>query len=118
MFGAAAVLCVAAAFVGLAGPAMAAFPGGDGLLAVQPLKGSGIVLVEAHGGGKRRVCATPQSRRPVCSLVRPKWSPDGRSLLVGGFSSVLGSVFYVIYPDGIAARRRLAAMPSSPTTPR
>jgi hypothetical protein len=98
MFGAAAVLCVAAAFV--AGPAMAAFPGGDGLLAVEPLKGSGIVLVGAHGGGKRRVCATLQSRRPVCSLVRPKWSPDGRSLLVGGFSSVLGSVFYVIYPDG------------------
>lgn len=89
-----------AALLVLAAPAEAAFPGGDGLLAVQPLKGSGIVLIDANGRRKARLCAAPVRRARLCSLVRPEWSPDGRTLVVDGISSEYGSVFYVIYPDG------------------
>jgi WD40-like Beta Propeller Repeat len=99
-FGAAILL--AAVFV-LAGTAEAAFPGGDGLLAVQPVMGPGIVLIRADGRGERRVCAAPTSSAPMCSLARPEWSPDGRTLVVDGTSSLYGSVssvFFVIYPDG------------------
>jgi hypothetical protein len=77
---------LAALFV-VVGAAQAAFPGRDGLLAVQPLKGSGIVLVKANGSGERRVCADSVGSAPVCSLTRPQWSPDGRSLVISEAST-------------------------------
>lgn len=80
-----------------AGPAQAAFPGRDGLLAVGPLNGSGIVLVGADGSGERSVCAASATGAPSCSLARPEWSPDGQVLAVGEPST--GSIS-VIYPDG------------------
>jgi len=75
----AAVACVGLVEMGLVAPgARAAFPGGDGLLAVQPLAGDGVVLVQADGAGQRRVC--PQSGG--CGRVgAPRFSPDGRSLM-------------------------------------
>lgn len=81
-----------------AGSARAAFPGRDGLLAVQPLSGPGIVLVNADGHGGRRVCAQPADPCGASRLVRPRWSPDGRALVVSkpGMSGGLE----VIYPNG------------------
>lgn len=93
----AALLGTLLVFVGVA---QAAFPGRDGLLAVQPLKGSGIVLVEANGRRERRVCATPATGAASCSLVRPQWSPDGQKLAVAAPSPGFEGSVDVIYPDG------------------
>lgn len=87
----------------LAGPAQAAFPGRDGLLAIQPSKGTGIVLINANGRGERRVCAQPGDRCGVSfpsRLVRPQWAPDGGSLLIGKTDYDPSGAFEVIYPDG------------------
>jgi hypothetical protein len=88
--------CLACAFVLgalAASPAAAAFPGRDGLLAVQPLSGPnvrpGVVLVDAHGGHERRICAGLLD----CDSV-PRWSPDGHALAIGGPQAQL------IYADG------------------
>lgn len=88
---------------GVVSSAQAAFPGRNGLLAVQPLKGSGVVLVKANGRGVRRVCATPVGAAAVCALARPRWSPDGRTVLASVPISRDGPSFgssVVIYPDG------------------
>jgi hypothetical protein len=83
--------------VALATPAQAAFPGRDGLLAVQPMHGSGLVLVNADGRGETHVCAQPASGGTVCSLTRPMWSPDGRYMSAGAAGA---DDLAVIYPDG------------------
>jgi hypothetical protein len=85
-------LFVVAALVAIsASPASAAFPGRDGLLAVQPVTGAGIVLVNTHGGAERRIC-TSHSR---CGSPRnPRWSPDGRAL------AYQASRVHLINPDG------------------
>jgi hypothetical protein len=74
-----------------ASPASAAFPGRNGLLAVQPLTGRGLVLVKARGGQERRICTD----RVRCGKPHnPRWSPDGRAL------SFNASNIHLIYPDG------------------
>jgi len=85
---------VVAAVVGglwLGSPAMAAFPGPNGLLAVQPRAGGGIVLVSANGRGERRICV---SRAECGRPRRPRWSADGRALVFAG------PAIRIIYPDG------------------
>jgi WD40-like Beta Propeller Repeat len=92
-----------AAVLVLAGPAQAAFPGRDGLLAIQPSKGPGIVLINANGRGERRVCAQPGESCGVTSpsrLVRPRWAPDGGRLLIDRTDYSPSGAFEVIYPDG------------------
>ena len=62
-------------------PAIAAFPGQNGMLAVQPVHGDGIVLVGADGRGEHRICTSVS----VCGHPeRPQFSPDGRSLVFAG----------------------------------
>jgi WD40-like Beta Propeller Repeat len=71
--------------------AYAAFPGRDGLLAVQPRAGGGIVLVAADGRGERRICVA----EPLCGTPRrPRWSGDGRALVFAGPG------LRIVYPDG------------------
>jgi hypothetical protein len=71
--------------------AHAAFPGRDGLLAVQPQTGGGIVLVGANGRGERRICVA----EPLCGTPRrPRWSGDGRALVFAGLG------IRIVYPDG------------------
>lgn len=87
----------------VAGPAQGAFPGRDGLLAVQPSKGVGIVLINANGRGERRVCTQPGEQCGVTSqsrLLRPQWAPDGGSLLIDKTDDASSGAFEVIYPDG------------------
>jgi len=107
-FGVAALLVALFAATGTAG---AAFPGRDGLLAVQPLKGSTIVLVKANGSDVSRVCHGSVLSPPgPCAILpsspRPAWAGDGRSLVVSGTlsprpSDFGGSSFVtLIYPDG------------------
>jgi hypothetical protein len=75
---------VAVFVVGLMGwvaSAGAAFPGRNGLLVVQPFRGTGLVLVNDNGQHARRVCAD----RLVCGVpARPRFAPDGRSIVFGG----------------------------------
>jgi hypothetical protein len=77
--------------------ARAAAPGSDGLLAVQPTAGPGVLLVNSHGGQQRRVCTDPS----VCgsSPLKPRWSSDGQ--VIGFSSGPYGSGgVRLIYPDG------------------
>ena len=65
----------------LVSAASAAFPGRNGVLAVRPLHGNGIVLVGLDGRGERRIC----TKVSVCGHPgRPQFSPDGRSIVFAG----------------------------------
>ena len=58
--------------------AQAAFLGTNGLLAAQPVKGPGIVLVDPRTGRTRLIChARSQCGRPT----NPRWAPDGRQIV-------------------------------------
>lgn len=72
-------------------PAWAAWPGADGLLAVQPPSDRGLVLVAPDGHGARRICID----RAICGAPRrPRWSPDGRALVF------TGPALRIVYADG------------------
>ena len=87
----------------LASSAFAAFPGANGLLAVQPRTGGGIVLVSVSGRGERRTCAG----RSECGRPRrPRWSPDGRALVFAG------PAIRIIYPDGSCLNCQFGAAPN------
>ena len=77
-------VCLVAALsvsLGLVSAASAAFPGRNGVLAVRPVHGNGIVLVGRDGRGVRRIC----TKVFVCGHPgRPQFSPDGRSILFAG----------------------------------
>jgi hypothetical protein len=77
--------------------AWAAFPGHDGLLAVQPARGPGVLLVNSHGGQPRRVCTDAS----VCGsfLLKPRWSSDGQVIAFASGPYGSGGV-RLIYPDG------------------
>ena len=61
-----------------ASPAQAAFPGRNGLLAVEPSFGDGVVLVQPGGAIAGRIC----DQTALCGIpVKPRWSPDGRYLV-------------------------------------
>jgi hypothetical protein len=72
---------VAAPALWLASSALAAFPGADGLLAVQSASGGGILLVNGDGGVVRRIC---QVKATCGTPRRPRWSPDGRAIVFSG----------------------------------
>ena len=89
------------------GRATAAFPGRDGLLAVAPRDGRGVVLVGTDGRGGRRICTD------LCaSAVRPRWSPDGRAIVFANPD------IRIVYSDGscmnctFGASRNPAFLPS------
>lgn len=74
-------------------PASAAFPGRDGLLAVQPLHGGGLLLVDPRSGAAQRLCPDTGS----CPLLyEPRWSADGQ--VIGTAEAGLGVA--LLYPDG------------------
>ena len=92
-----------AALLWLASSAPAAFPGANGLLAVQPRTGGGIVLVSASGRGERRICVD----RAVCGVPRrPRWSEDGRELVFAG------PAIRIIYPDGSCLNCQFGVAPN------
>jgi hypothetical protein len=100
-------VAVVAAVLAAASSANAAFPGRNGLLAVQPLHGNGIVLV-AYGGQSRRICTDVA----VCGHpVRPRFSPDGRSLVFAG------PAIRLIATDGTCQNCRFGVAPNPAVMP-
>ena len=88
-----AVFSVLAAAM-VAGPASAAFPGRNGLLAVAPLKGARRAARQPAASPERRIC----TGGPGCRSTRtPRWSPDGQAL-ASPSSSGAGS--RCMYSDG------------------
>ncbi len=86
-----------------ASPALAAFPGANGLLAVQPQSGGGIVLVAPNGRSAHRIC-TAKSR---CGTPRaPHWSPDGRAIVFAG------PRIRIVYADGSCMDCQFGAAPN------
>jgi hypothetical protein len=85
-----AVFVALAAMFGSTVAADASFPGRDGLLAVQPVSGGGIVLIAPNGRGERRICTAA-----ICGVPkRPRWSPDGRAIVFAGPN------IRIVYADG------------------
>ena len=77
-------------------PALASFPGRPGLLAVQPLRGSGLVLVNQDGENEHRICTDPLT---CARAADPRWSPDGQEIAFVQ-NTGHGPQVNVIYPDG------------------
>jgi hypothetical protein len=64
-------------------PALAAFPGRNGLLVVQPASGRGLIVVSPSGTNARQLCG---SLLPCDGASDPVWSPDGSEILFEAFS--------------------------------
>ena len=74
--------------------ALAAFPGRDGELAVQPSSGGGIELVRPDGAGANRICA----QATLCGRpVAPRFSPNGRGIV---FQDATTGQVGIVAPDG------------------
>ena len=87
-----------------ASPALAAFPGSNGLLAVQPVSGGGILLVGSNGHVVRRICTV----EPRCGTPRrPRWSPDGRAIVYAAPPPNTR----IVYTDGSCMDCRFGAAP-------
>jgi hypothetical protein len=91
----------------LAAPcAWGAVAGSNGLLAVQPVSGRGLILVRSDGTGARRICTS----RSLCGHpALPRWSPDGRELVFDGSA---GGRIGIVDADGSCVA---CALPSSPS---
>ncbi len=110
-------LVALAALAALAGPmvsvASAAFPAGNGMLAVAPLHGGGVFVTDTRGGNAERVCPSACGR-----VTGPRWSPDGRAI---AFSTSTG--IDLIYSNGscqscsIAQSNDLAGVPAAGSHP-
>ena len=61
--------------------ARAAFAGHNGVLAVEPVRGGGEVLVTGGGAIVRRLCVQLEGG---CAVGRAQFSPDGRDLAIDG----------------------------------
>lgn len=67
-----------AGVLGGASSARAAFPGRNGVLAVVPLHGNGLILATAAGAGARRICTDPA----LCGRPGvPRFAPDGQDIV-------------------------------------
>ena len=78
----------------VASPALAAFPGRNGMLAVAPLQGQGVLLMSPRGTGEHQTCPAGGT----CPVVNsPRWSPDGQEIT---FSSSGDQGISIIYGDG------------------
>ena len=76
-----------------ASPASAAFPGANGLLAIQPVSGGGLTLVNPDGTGEHTICTSA-----VCGAPSdPAWSADGQEL---AFVDTNAANVRIVYPDG------------------
>jgi WD40-like Beta Propeller Repeat len=101
---------VATGAVGLASlvfvaTAMATFPGRNGALALQPVSGEGIVLLNAETGKAHRVCAALAS---CGNPTKPVWSPNGKEIVFSdahsrriGIVAVGGSCLWCVGADPV-----------------
>ncbi len=94
---AALTLLLIALLAGRAETASATFPGANGLLAVEPAHGGGVLLVGADGRRAHRICA---GLTGCPRVLHPAWSPDGRLLAVRRGAHGLD----LLYPDGSCYR--------------
>jgi hypothetical protein len=74
-----AVVVVWLSLLAVTSSASAAFPGRNGLLAVTPVSGPGVALVNPQSGAATLVCTNTL----LCGAPsHPQWSPNGRALIV------------------------------------
>ena len=105
------VLCVLAS---VTSSASAAFPGRNGLLAIQPVKGFGVLLAGAGGDHRQLICADAS-----CGVAAaPRWSADGTAIAFAnpGSAEVQPEV-RVVYPDGSCLNCLLAGASRPAFTP-
>jgi hypothetical protein len=76
-------------------PAIASFPGRNGLLAVGPVRGPGVALVSEQGISKAVLCGVGAACR---GRYIARWSADGRSLALSAAAGQSGVL--LMYPDG------------------
>lgn len=78
--------------------ASASFSGRDGLIAVEPVSGSGIELVRPGGGVVGKICGSGSACAPGGF---PRWSSDGRLLVLSPSPGGRGGPgVVVVYGDG------------------
>jgi WD40-like Beta Propeller Repeat len=93
-------LCVSLVFgvaAACAPAASASFAGANGELALQPMTGSGVLLASATGDSHHLICETDAACE---AAIDPRWSPDGRSLVVNGAA---GNEWSIVDRDGTCA---------------
>ena len=72
-----ALLATLGALLLAAAPAQATFPGTNGVLVLQPTRGSGLLLTDVHGRHVQPICTDPV----LCGRARaPRFAPDGRDI--------------------------------------
>ena len=91
---------VAGLALAVAGPAHAAFPGRDGLIAFgSQSSAQSLLTMSASGAGLEPLTTCRQGVDEPCGGTQPAWSPDGRRI-----AFVRGSELWVMDADGTDAR--------------
>jgi dipeptidyl aminopeptidase/acylaminoacyl peptidase len=75
-------------------PALAAFPGRNGLLVVQPTSGLGLIVVGANGRHARQLCV---SSIRCEGATDPEWSPDGSEIVFAAAAPESPNPFGIVF---------------------
>jgi hypothetical protein len=103
MKGIVGLIAVLAATLSVVSSAQATFPGRDGKLAVVPVVGRGIELVDPGSGAATSLCPGPDTGCAPTSM--PSWSSDGRLLAFstsepGGIGAPSSDAIQLVDPAG------------------
>jgi len=83
-------------------PALAAFPGRNGLLVVQPASLRGLIVVRADGTNARQLCL---SSIRCLGATDPEWSPDGSEIVFQAAAPQSQNSFGILFqgPPSVAS---------------
>jgi hypothetical protein len=105
MKGIVGLIAVLAATLSVVPSAQATFPGRDGKLAVVPVVGPGVELVDPNSGIATSLCAGPDTDELCAPTSMPSWSSDGRLLAFstserGGIGAPSSESIQLVDPAG------------------